>query len=80
MTLVIKLQRQADCAGLTGIYAVGREPAMRICTSLLALSGQSGTDETLETPTSARSKSSGSRSGGYRRFQLRALPGNESLP
>ncbi len=35
---------------------------MRMSTSLLALWGQSGTEETLETPTRARSRSSGSRS------------------
>jgi hypothetical protein len=40
----------------------GREPTMRISTNLLALGCQSGPDATLETPTRARSKSTGSRS------------------
>src|SRR5262249_14255848 len=40
----------------------GREPVMRISTSLLALCRQSGVDATLETPIRARSRSKGSRS------------------
>ena len=43
-------------------YLGGREPAMRISTSLLALCCQSGVDATLETPIRARSRSNGSRS------------------
>jgi predicted DsbA family dithiol-disulfide isomerase len=45
------------------VYATGREPRMRISTSLFALCFQSGPDATLETPIRARSRSSGSRSG-----------------
>jgi hypothetical protein len=43
-------------------YLTGREPAMRMSTSLLALCCQSGPDATWETPISARSRSNGSRS------------------
>jgi hypothetical protein len=43
-------------------YLIGREPVIRMSTSLLALCCQSGLDATLETPISARSKSNGSRS------------------
>src|SRR5579863_7234472 len=43
-------------------YFVGREPVMRISTSLLALCCQSGLLATLDTPISARSRSNGSRS------------------
>lgn len=42
--------------------AIGREPVMRMSTSLLALCCQSGPDATWETPISARSRSNGSRS------------------
>lgn len=42
--------------------ARGREPVMRMSTSLLALCCQPGPEDTLETPTSARIRSSGSRS------------------
>src|ERR1700686_629796 len=50
--------------GLKGrcVYLIGREPMMRISTSLLALCCQSGPDATLETPIRARSRSNGSRS------------------
>src|SRR4029077_5724587 len=44
------------------LYLIGREPVMRISTSLLALCCQSGPDATWETPISARSRSNGSRS------------------
>lgn len=44
------------------LYLTGREPVMRISTSLFALCCQSGLDATLETPMSARSRSNGSRS------------------
>jgi hypothetical protein len=43
-------------------YRIGREPVMRMSTSLLALCCQSGPDATWETPISARSRSNGSRS------------------
>jgi hypothetical protein len=43
-------------------YLRGREPVMRISTSLLALCCQSGLLATLDTPISARSRSNGSRS------------------
>jgi hypothetical protein len=43
-------------------YLRGREPMMRISTSLLALCCQSGLLATLDTPISARSRSNGSRS------------------
>jgi hypothetical protein len=43
-------------------YLIGREPVMRMSTSLLALCCQSGPDATWETPISARSRSNGSRS------------------
>src|SRR5579872_4825283 len=43
-------------------YLAGREPAMRMSTSLLALCCQSGLVATLATPISARSRSIGSRS------------------
>jgi hypothetical protein len=49
------------------VYLIGREPIIRISTSLLALCCQSGLDATLETPIRARSRSNGSRS-------LRMLP------
>jgi|ERR1700730_6966122 hypothetical protein len=38
------------------VYASGREPRMRISTSLFALCLQSGPDATLETPIRARSR------------------------
>jgi hypothetical protein len=38
------------------VYLIGREPVMRMSTSLLALCCQSGPDATLETPISARSR------------------------
>jgi hypothetical protein len=41
-------------------YVIGREPVMRMSTSLLALCCQSGPEATWETPTSARSRSNGS--------------------
>jgi hypothetical protein len=44
------------------VYLTGREPVIRISTSLLALCCQSGLDATWETPISARSRSNGSRS------------------
>src|SRR5215831_11821030 len=43
-------------------YLIGREPVMRMSTSLLALCFQSGLEATLETPIRARSRSNGSRS------------------
>jgi len=43
-------------------YFIGREPLIRMSTSLLALSCHSGPVATLETPISARSRSNGSRS------------------
>jgi hypothetical protein len=43
-------------------YLAGREPMMRMSTSLLALCCQSGVVATLATPISARSRSIGSRS------------------
>src|SRR6202007_1101723 len=43
-------------------YLAGREPVMRMSTSLLALCCQSGLVATLATPISARSRSIGSRS------------------
>ncbi len=48
---------------LSYLILAGREPRMRMSTSLFALSPQSGADATLATPTSARSRSTGSRSG-----------------
>src|SRR5580692_3215946 len=47
---------------VAGLYFIGREPLIRMSTSLLALSCQSGPVATLETPISARSRSNGSRS------------------
>jgi hypothetical protein len=44
------------------LILTGREPVMRISTSLLALCCQLGLDATLDTPIRARSRSSGSRS------------------
>jgi hypothetical protein len=44
------------------VYLTGREPVIRISTSLLALCCQSGLDATWETPIRARSRSNGSRS------------------
>jgi diketogulonate reductase-like aldo/keto reductase len=41
------------------VYLIGREPVMRMSTSLLALCCQSGPDATWETPISARSRSNG---------------------
>jgi len=52
----------ADSGVRSGVYSIGREPLIRISTSLRALCGQSGPDATLETPISARSRSNGSRS------------------
>ena len=43
-------------------YFGGRDPVIRMSTSLLALCCQSGLDATWATPTRARSRSSGSRS------------------
>ena len=43
-------------------YFAGREPVIRMSTSLLALCCQSGLDATWATPMSARSRSNGSRS------------------
>jgi len=50
------------------VYRAGREPVIRISTSLLALCCQSGMDAALETPTRARNRSNGSRS--LRKFPL----------
>jgi len=47
---------------VTGGYFIGREPVIKISTSLLALCCQSGPIATLETPISARSRSNGSMS------------------
>jgi hypothetical protein len=47
---------------VAGLYFIGPEPLIRMSTSLLALSCQSGPDATLETPIRARSRSNGSRS------------------
>ena len=44
------------------VYLTGREPVIRMSTSLLALCCQSGLAATLETPIRARSRSMGSRS------------------
>src|ERR1700689_4277058 len=44
------------------VYLRGREPAMRMSTSLLALCCQSAPEPTCETPISARSRSNASRS------------------
>ena len=43
-------------------YLTGREPVMRISTSLRALFRQSGPEATCDTPISARSRSNGTRS------------------
>ena len=43
------------------VYAIGRDPRMRMCTSLFALCAQSGPDATFETPIRARSRSKTSR-------------------
>ena len=48
--------------GEESAYLTGREPVMRMSTSLLALCCQSGLVATLATPISARSRSIGSRS------------------
>ena len=61
---------QGDDAGLVilsfvvapCVYLIGREPVMRMSTSLLALCCHSGPEATWETPISARSRSNGSRS------------------
>jgi hypothetical protein len=52
-----QLTKSASC-----VYLIGREPVMRMSTSLLALCCQSGPDATWETPIRARSRSNGSRS------------------
>jgi hypothetical protein len=54
--------RTPDCASPQADYLAGREPVMRMSTSLLALCCQSGLVATLATPISARSRSIGSRS------------------
>src|SRR5258708_39999029 len=57
----------ADCASPRGrkplAYLAGREPAMRLSTSLLELCCQAGLEGTLATPSSARTRpmASGSR-------------------
>src|SRR5215831_5530922 len=43
-------------------YLAGREPLIRMSTSLLALCCQSGAEDMLETPIRARSRSNGSKS------------------
>jgi hypothetical protein len=60
------------------IYLIGRDPVMRMSTSLLALCCQSGPDATWETPISARSRSNGSRSLRMSRL-LMARFTNESI-
>jgi hypothetical protein len=53
----------ADHSGVRSpTYLIGREPVIRMSTSLLALCCQSGLEATLETPIRARSRSKGSRS------------------
>src|SRR5690242_7295638 len=54
--------RTPDCASPQADHLAGREPVMRMSTSLLALCCQSGLVATLATPISARSRSMGSRS------------------
>jgi hypothetical protein len=55
-------RRGGSSVRMQGVYLIGREPVMRMSTSLLALCCQSGPDATWETPISARSRSNGSRS------------------
>jgi hypothetical protein len=57
-----RLTELPDCASRHADYLAGREPVMRMSTSLLALCCQSGLVATLATPISARSRSIGSRS------------------
>jgi hypothetical protein len=53
---------QADRVLRDAVYSSGREPAMSMSTSLLALCCQSAPEPTCETPISARSRSYASRS------------------
>lgn len=57
-----KLGKRKPRVPKTVLRLVGREPLIRISTSLLALCCQSGVEATLDTPMSARSRSNGSRS------------------
>jgi hypothetical protein len=60
-----RFQTQAGAlipAKIRKTYRMGREPRIRISTSLFALCCQSGLEATLETPMRARSRSNGSRS------------------
>src|ERR1700689_351280 len=60
-------------------YLIGREPVMRMSTSLLALCCQSGPDATWETPIRARSRSNGSRSLRMSQLMIARFT-NESIP
>jgi hypothetical protein len=72
MTIPLLIRRERTTAGRrpapvlplreARAYLAGREPVMRISTSLVALCCQSGLVATLATPISARSRSIGSRS------------------
>ena len=55
-------QAKHGVVGPRRVYLIGREPVIRMSTSLLALCCQSGPEATWETPISARSRSNGSRS------------------
>ena len=54
--------RAGNCAQIPRPYLIGREPMIRISTSLLALCRQSRLDEMKPTPTRALSRSPGSTS------------------
>src|ERR1035438_5375446 len=57
-----RMSTARDWVRRDAVYLNGREPAMRMSTSLLALCCQSAPEPTCETPISARSKSDASRS------------------
>jgi hypothetical protein len=66
------------------VYAIGRDPRMRMSTNLFALRAQSGPDATFETPIRARSRLSGSRSArmsplSIARFTKPLIDGSSSM-
>src|SRR6185437_5916901 len=61
-TVVAPRWVDADRVPRDAVYPSGREPAMRISTSLLALCCQSAPEPTCDTPIRARSRSDASRS------------------
>ncbi len=59
LCVVTRNFRIADNPEVSSVYFIGREPVIRISTSLLALCCQSGLVATLATPTRARRRSIG---------------------